>query len=1147
MPAAMKPLRRRAARYLGHAIVVIVGLAATAAMFYHEWTDERVKFKLLAQERAVILQHSLDSSADILELLGSVASASSATGRMQFGAAAEPAFRSHLLLDIVQWAPRIVASERRNFERSARMDLDREFAITQADGRAGQASAGPRDDYFPVQYVEPKETTTAQLGEDISVRPGLKAALELARDTAAAATSGVIEAADGTRVTVIVQPVYAAGIPSGTIEERRANLAGYILGTIRLGRLEIAVDERAGEARLHSLLLDASGDTGHRVIANGTSDDEKTRDTITEESLRSGLHAEHTLTLPGRTWKVLYAPPRTVVGTFVDSMELPILAGGLGLTLAAVLMLHARSRRSEYVEAMEAQFRTVFENAHDGFMLLDESLRFVLGNPALARIFGATSPESVWNDYGLYAPEDESGETFEAIARERYAEALAGSPARYEWLHRNAAGVVFPVEVVLAPVHTGDRRMLFCQLRDLSEERRVQKDLKHAAELAESAARMKSEFLANMSHEIRTPLHGILGMVHLALQTTLDPRQRNYVSKIRRSGESLLAIINDILDFSKIEAGKLQMERVEIDLDRMFESLGDTLCPRAEEKGIELIMRRDPRVPGVLLGDPLRVGQILSNFASNAVKFTERGQVTIGVELVEPGDGNVRVRFYAKDTGIGLTPAQQAGLFQPFTQADASTTRRYGGTGLGLAISQRLGGLMGGSVGVDSSPGQGSTFWLDVRLGVAEGGPHARRLVAHGLSRLRALVVDDVAEARTVLVETLVSFGMVAKEAEDGEHALAAVESATRAGTPYDIVLLDWRMPGLDGVETASRLRDSGLAHLPLVLMVTGRSRDVAEEALAARNLEVEAVLTKPANPSTLFDAIVDALGATGSTAPLPAVSTSVGIDTTPLRGARILVVEDNEINQEIVVELLAGEGLVVDVAGNGRIALEKLAAQSYDLVFMDIQMPEMDGLTATRAIRADARHVALPVVGMTAHALAGDREKGLAAGMNDYVTKPLDPERVFAVLQQWIHRPAVRTGAAAPPAARAPAALPAPARAAAPATIADAELDTQTALARMGGNRALYDRLLGDFANRYADTVAKIREALAAGDAPTAHRLAHSLKGVAGNLGMRRVMAVASATDAALKAGDTPTALLADLQAAMDHMVDTVKSNRAA
>ncbi len=550
-------------------------------------------------------------------------------------------------------------------------------------------------------------------------------------------------------------------------------------------------------------------------------------------------------------------------------------------------------------------------------------------------------------------------------------------------------------------------------------------DLRIAKEEAEAATRVKGDFLARMSHEIRTPMNAILGMCYLCLQTDLNKVQKGYITKVRAAATLLLGIINDILDFSKLEAKKLVLEKIPFQVHEFLENLMDIVSVKADEKHLQLVSKVDPRVPETLLGDSLRIQQVLLNLITNAIKFTEFGSVTVFVECLSCSAFYAEIRFEVSDTGIGLGQDEIARLFEPFSQADSSITRKFGGTGLGLSISKELVDLMGGRIFVESEVGRGSTFSFVLPLEVGEDTNTARlTLSMEALRGTRVLVVDDNASARDVMQEILTSFSFVVGTVASGEEALEALVRANMLGTPYSVVLLDWKMPGgIDGLETARRIRELGergerhaeIFSIPLMLMVSGYQQEMVMGA--EKEKLVERFVTKPINPSTLLNAIVDVLGdhrtrKSGQNDPrvqteqgdfLPDEQSLENRDK-PFLGVRILLVEDNDINQEIAGELLTQVGVEVTVANNGLEAVEKAEKQEFDLILMDIQMPVMDGLEATRRIRA-MPHVRpdLPIIAMTAHALVDDKEKSLEAGMDEHITKPIDPPRLFSTLRHWI------------------------------------------------------------------------------------------------------------------------------------------------
>jgi len=709
---------------------------------------------------------------------------------------------------------------------------------------------------------------------------------------------------------------------------------------------------------------------------------------------------------------------------------------------------------------------------------------------------------------------------------------------------------------------------------DITDRQAQAAALEQARRDAERANAAKSDFLSRMSHELRTPMNAIIGMTHLALRTDLDRRQRDYLQKISGAGQNLLEIINDILDFSKIEAGKLQLEQADFQLDSVLGDVANLVADRVFANGVELLFSVDEEVPSSLNGDPLRLTQVLLNLLSNAAKFTERGEIILRVSRLEQQEQQVVLQFAVQDTGIGMSSEQTSRLFQMFNQAEASTTRRYGGTGLGLSICQRLLTLMGGTIRVDSRLGEGSCFTVVVPFGPGEGG--SNRVVPAALNGLRVLVVDDNALAREVMQGLLAPMPLRCDLVAGGEEALARVRSAAQDGDPYGLLLVDWRLgAALDGLAVAQQVRTDPQLPQPRIVMVTAFGFEEPLQQAPAGLLD--ASLSKPVRPSELVDTLATLFGVSGEAQELkgqqagdPNRGPGVEAYFWRLQGLRVLVVEDNLINQQIVAELLQIVGVVVSMAANGVEALAWLEAHKdraasgstqerpqlpCDLVLLDLNMPEMDGWECAQRIRSDPRWRDLPLLAMTAHAMQQERDRCLALGMQDHITKPIDPQHLYGRLQHWGGRQALAVpdgeeSGDGPGNANSTSTNANGASNRVQPQGANAELaarlpgfDVARALRRVGGNVDLYRRLLGSLVHTQADADQRLAEALAKPDLRQAEHIVHTVKGVAANLGGLALTEAASQLDGELRHGRTPAGLQDSFVDALRHTLAEISA----
>jgi signal transduction histidine kinase/DNA-binding response OmpR family regulator/purine-cytosine permease-like protein/HPt (histidine-containing phosphotransfer) domain-containing protein len=664
----------------------------------------------------------------------------------------------------------------------------------------------------------------------------------------------------------------------------------------------------------------------------------------------------------------------------------------------------------------------------------------------------------------------------------------------------------------------------------------AEEQLTLARQKAEDATQSKSDFLANMSHEIRTPMNAIIGMSHLAMKTMLDSKQHNYISKIQISANALLGLINDILDFSKIEAGKLDMEAVDFQLDEVLDSLSTLVTLKAQEKGLEVLFSIKKDVPYSLVGDSLRLGQILTNLTNNAVKFTEQGEIIVSIKCLKEENEKVELEFSVKDTGVGLTEKQIGKLFQSFSQADSSTTRKFGGTGLGLTISKKLVEMMGGKIWVESESGKGSSFIFTGTFGLS-GDPKKKRLItSDDLKGKRVLIVDDNGAAREILQDALESFSLEVEMASSGAEGITIVEEAD-SDKPFDLIIMDWQMPEMNGIRAAEIIKKHPhLKHIPKIIILTAYGRE--EIARKAEDAQLDGFMVKPMNPSILFETIGEAFGGKVAKENFggKAIAEEEAGGLEKIKNAKILLVDDNEINQEVANEILGQAGFSVTIAFDGQEAVDKVLETEFDCVLMDIQMPVMDGYEASRAIRKDSRFASLPIIAMTANAMQGDREKCIDAGMNDHVAKPINPKELFSTLIQWI--PEIKQiGEAIIPKVKTQATSeedPLPEL---------AGIDIEDGLAKVGGNKKLYRKLLVKFYQDNSSVKSEIQKALEVGDLKLSERLVHTVKGVSATIGAKELATVSQPLESELQKGFIiDDALWANFWDRLEKVLDSLK-----
>ncbi len=1115
-------------------IVSLFGLIGTRA-----WESGKIKAlsDRAAEERTTAIKEAINDRMLTLEAVRSFYYASNFVSREEFRTFVTPFLNRVEEIQALEWIPRVLKSEREKYEEEAKRDGLEDFKITERTDQGYLVPAKKRDEYFPIYFVEPYRGNEAAVGFDLASNSERLTALDNARQTGRSiATERIIlvQEEKGEKYSFLIfLPVFKKEVPLNTIEERRKNLDGFILGVFRIGDIVESALVSLESKYIDIYLYDKNAPEDKSFLYQHRSrsmKDVSGTDDINKDDYAKSLRYRKIIEVGGRQWEIVCVTTQEFVAMhrtwypWVVWTAIFIITGILAMYFFVSIRRTARiemliEERTYQLKDSEARIRAILDAAPNGIVTVAAQRKIESFNAAAERMFGYEVAEIIGQDLAVLIPKAYGSKTTVSDSRlSARIQELIGSSG--EVVAQRKDGTIFPVYVSMGEVQLEKQQIFMLIIHDITKQKEDESALKLAQEEAELANKAKSSFLANMSHEIRTPMNAVIGMAQLALATDLNSEQKDYIETIKSSGESLLNLLNDILDFSKVEARQIRLEDVSFDIRDVFKQVLDNVGFLASTKGLELVWEIDPEIPSSLIGDPFRLRQILVNFINNAVKFTEKGEIlarvqflkhsadTAGRQEVEPDSGCV-LQFLVRDSGIGLSSEQQKLIFNPFTQADASTSRKYGGTGLGLSISKQLVEMMGGQIWIESpapglsvpDAGPGTAFNFTARFGVDQTRGQMKEILPEKLQGLRALIVDDSATNRFIFRGYLERWGMIPAEAISGENAFSAVSKAGEDKKPFSLILMDMNMPGMSGIQAADKLNKQGLMKDIVTIMLASGLKEgdykLAEEA------GIKEVLRKPVVPSQLLEAIKKGLGF--SEQKLAAANETEKAVTPTAEGIkklRILLAEDNKVNQKVASTMLTKRGHLVTIAENGKQALDILSRELFDLVLMDIQMPEMDGYEATRVIRQQEKTAGahIPIIAMTAHALKGDREKCIEAGMDDYIAKPIKMEELFKVVEG--RGVSMENG-----------------------KNANSVFSLEKTLEQVGGDREVLKEVINIYRQEYPKQLEEIQQAINKKDADALRLIAHTIKGAVGNFDAKPAFETALALENIGKSGDLSNA----------------------
>jgi PAS domain S-box-containing protein len=1153
-------------------VVIIFGtiLSFLASFSTYSWEKEKQEARFIQESKEVItlLQGTIKQILTELQGVVSFISASREITQVSFSQFGDPYF-SYLhpfynpSLHCLEWIPRVRNEQRDSFEAQARRDGLTEFHLTEKNGRGELVPDRERAEYFPVYFILPFKNNEKWLGYDLSSDPRQWQAMNFSSksgDPTATEPFSIDQDTGQQTSFAIIFPAYEQGAPLRNNEERQAALRGFVRGSFRLGDLIAICFHNMKGRNLKIYLLDELAPAEQNILLGYSLKKgqvcREPQDNIEVDDLKRAFAYQSVINVGNRIWTVLVKPD--VTGQTISRVWQPLvlLGTGLGLTLIIVLYLSERQQALEVLKKSHHELEDQIAQRTSDLVQLNGALEQEIAErkEIEASLRGSeTYLKTIMNAVrvGLVSIDVENREIVDINS---YGAEMIGLP-REEILGRHCYQFICPAEREKCPVadlgltvDQAERKLLTADGKtipilktvnrmkknnreffiesffDLTVLKLAEETLQKAKESAEAANRAKSEFLANMSHEIRTPMNAIIGMADVLRYTNLDLKQRESLNIMSSSARYLLSLINDILDLSKIEAGKLEMDTLKFNLGEVLESVANMIRDKTMQKGLEFIIDVAKDVPWVMTGDPLRLQQVLVNLTGNAVKFTDNGAVSIEVSCLERTEDHHKIKFVVRDQGVGISKDKIANIFDAFTQVDGSVTRRYEGSGLGLTISKRLVEMMGGEIWVESELGIGTAVYFTAQFERWEAQGEESLEVPVEIKGIRVLLVEDHGTSRKVVQEILENFGLVVEAVPSGEAALQALEASKAPGSAFGLIMMDWKLPDQNGLAVYEKIKtDPNLAKIPAILM-TGFGRE--EVKLEAKRLGIEGFIRKPVEVSGLLRVITDVFNPNRPKEAWFHQDDPEATEVADFTGYRILVVEDNYINQMVIKAILSRTKLHVDIVGDGEEALEIIRNKpGYDLVFMDMQMPRMDGLEATRRIRQISGCERLPIIALTALAMKTDREQGIAAGMNDYVIKPVDQEKIFSVLKRWLLPQRPSNPKKVEPQEREPTT-------AAPTKVPPelSGIDVKQALARCAGDQELLLEILGYFSATYHQVGPEIQTALSRGDRQRAQFLAHSLKGAAGSISAMQLHQAAGQLEKVLRS-DSPEPLDGYLQ----------------